>query len=160
MAFTILGTLWGHFGAVFQSNVQRFLGYTAAAQIGFLISPIIVHGADGVATSIIYLVIYTVSLLGFLYGLQRSFLENVQMIMHSKGRYAVYAGSYFSGLLSLAGFPPFPGFFAKLYVLQEILIDSQFIALAVFLVLSSMIAVFYYMDWIFKTRSAFVQSLP
>jgi len=157
--FTVLGVLWGHFGAVFQSNVQRFLGYTAAAQIGFLISPIIVQGSDGVEIALMYLIVYTLSLLVFLYGLQRSFLENVQMIMCNKGSYGVYAGSYFAGLLSLAGFPPFPGFFAKLYVLQGVLSEGQYMPLAVFLVLSNMISLFYYMEWIFKTRSVFAPSV-
>ncbi len=148
----VLGTLWGHFGAIFQNNIQRFLGYSAAAQVGFFLSPLFVQGLGGLNSALIYLVIYTLSLLFFVYGLQRSFLENKLVIMGRSGRNVIFPMAYFSGLLSLAGLPPFPGFFAKIYVLMMVIEGNKHIALAVFLGLSNLIALFYYTGWIFKTR--------
>jgi NADH-quinone oxidoreductase subunit N len=151
------GTIWGHLGAVFQNNIQRFLGYTAAAQVGFMLSPFFVRGSNGISISLIYLVTYTISSLMFLYGLQRSFLEGAQIIKRVKGQYGVLVYSYFLGLISLSGFPPFPGFFAKLYVLQVVLSDANFLPLAIFLVLSSVVGLYYYLEWMLKTKGRFTE---
>ncbi len=150
-----LGTLWGHFGALFQKNIQRFLGYTAAAQIGLLFAPLFVHGSAGLTSSLVYLCVYTFSLLAFLYGLQRSFLESVHTIVRNQENYGLYSIAYFSGLLSLAGFPPFPGFFAKLDIFMTIIKGNNHMGLVVFLGLSNLLAIFYYMEWIFKTQRHF-----
>jgi NADH-quinone oxidoreductase subunit N len=61
-------------------------------------------------------------------------------------RSPLYAGVMAICLFSLAGVPPLVGFYAKLAVLQALLVSGSpgFISLAVFAVMMSLVAAFYY----------------
>jgi len=148
----IVGTVVG----VAQSNVKRMLAYSSIAHAGYLLVGLIAGGSAGKAAVLFYLVAYGVTNLaafGLLAGLtsQDRPHEDVRDFA-GLGRERPGAAALMTVfLLSLGGFPPTVGFIAKWYIfnaaLQEHLVSQQsnLVWLAIIGVLTSVIAVFFYL---------------
>ena len=110
----VLGTL----AALAQTELRRLLAYSAVANAGFL-ALALGCGAEGRAAAIFYVVTYaTTALLVFAAlagrGPEPLALRDIRL----EGMGALRALALVLGLLSLAGIPPTPGFWAKLAVLD------------------------------------------
>ena len=130
--FWILSTLTmtvGNVLALKQTNIVRMLAYSSVAQGGFILMPLAVAGIDGVANSalraiVTYLLVYAATNLG---------VFAVVMVVARKtrsGEISSYGGlfSYAPGIAtlmtmfmaSLAGIPPFGGWFGKFAAFQSL----------------------------------------
>lgn len=114
----LLSIVLGTFAALAQTELRRLLAYSAVANAGFM-ALALGCGADGRAASIFYVVTYaTTALLVFAAlagrGTDPLHLRDVKL----EGMGALRALALVLGLLSLAGIPPTPGFWAKLAVLD------------------------------------------
>lgn len=138
----------GSFVALVQDNFKRLLAYSSIAHAGFAIFGIVAGGADGVASVMLYLLIYTFMNLG-IFGaviMMRNGNFSGEVIEDYAGFAKLHPGLALLMLLylfSLAGIPPTAGFFAKFYVLVA-LIERGFVLLAVIAVLLSAVAAYFY----------------
>jgi NADH-quinone oxidoreductase subunit N len=140
--------------ALSQDSVKRMLAYSSIAHAGYLLVGIAAASALGQSASLFYLAAYTVMTIG-----------SFAIVFHvaGKGDRRVLVDDY-SGLgwrrpglgvalviflLSLAGFPPTAGFVGKLYLLQAA-VDAGESTLAVTLVLTSLVAYYYYLRVVWK----------
>jgi NADH-quinone oxidoreductase subunit N len=108
---------WGTFGALAQRTLRGLLGYSAIANGGFL-ALALGCGPDGSLAAIFYVVIYAISVMlifAALAGLGNGPLPLDQLETGRLG--PVRNAALGLGLLSLAGIPPMPGFWAKLAIL-------------------------------------------
>ena len=119
----------GNVLALKQTNIVRMLAYSSVAQGGFILMPLAVAGIDGVANSalraiVTYLLVYAATNLG---------VFAVVMVVARKtrsGEISSYGGlfSYAPGvatlmtmfMASLAGIPPFGGWFGKFAAFQSL----------------------------------------
>jgi NADH-quinone oxidoreductase subunit N len=119
----------GNILALKQTNIVRMLAYSSVAQGGFILMPLAVAGIDGVANSalraiVTYLLVYAATNLG---------VFAVVMVVARKtrsGEISSYGGlfSYAPGvavlmtmfMASLAGIPPFGGWFGKFAAFQSL----------------------------------------
>jgi NADH-quinone oxidoreductase subunit N len=114
----LISIVFGTFAALAQTDLRRLLAYSAVANAGFL-ALALGCGAEGRAASIFYVVTYaTTALLAFaaLSGRGTGPLALADIKMEGMG--ALRALGLALALLSLAGIPPTPGFWAKLAVLD------------------------------------------
>ena len=138
----------GSFVALVQENFKRLLAYSSIAHAGFAIFGIVAGGADGVASVMLYLLIYTFMNLG-IFGaviMMRNGNFSGEVIEDYAGFAKLHPGLALLMLLylfSLAGIPPTAGFFAKFYVLVA-LVERGFVLLAVIAVLLSAVAAYFY----------------
>ncbi len=114
----LISIVYGTFAALAQTELRRILAYSAVANAGFM-ALAIGCGAEGRAAAIFYVVTYsTTALLVFAALAGRGpgplRLQDVKL----EGIGALRALALVLGLLSLAGIPPTPGFWAKLAVLD------------------------------------------
>lgn len=138
----------GSFVALVQDNFKRLLAYSSIAHAGFAMFGVVAGGADGIASVMLYLLIYAFMNLGIF----------ATVILMRNGDFSGEAIDDFGGLakshpglallmllylFSLAGIPPTAGFFAKFYVLVA-LVERGFVGLAVVAVLLSAIAAYFY----------------
>ncbi|MDT8435331.1 MAG: NADH-quinone oxidoreductase subunit N [Gemmatimonadota bacterium] len=140
--------------ALAQDDVKRMLAYSSIAHAGYLLVGIAAGGAAGRSATLFYLAVYAIMTVGSF-----SILYVVAGKGDARGRLADFRGlgwrRPFLGLalvvflLSLAGFPPTGGFIGKLYLLQAALEGDQ-AALAVTLVLTSLISYYYYLRVVWK----------
>ncbi len=138
----------GSFVALVQENFKRLLAYSSIAHAGFAIFGIVAGGADGVASVMLYLLIYTFMNLG-IFGaviMMRNGNFSGEVIEDYAGFAKLHPGLALLMLLylfSLAGIPPTAGFFAKFYVLVA-LVERGFVLLAMIAVLLSAVAAYFY----------------
>ncbi|WP_419902650.1 NADH-quinone oxidoreductase subunit N [Kiloniella sp.] len=148
----------GSFVALVQTNIKRMLAYSSIAHAGFALLGVIAAGHEGIASVMLYLLIYLFMNIGFfaiVVMMQRDVDEiktpntasaETDLIQGYSGLASVHPGWAFLALLflfSLAGIPPTAGFFAKFYILVA-LIQEGYVALSVLAVLLSAVAAFFY----------------
>jgi NADH-quinone oxidoreductase subunit N len=144
----VLTMALGSFVALVQTNIKRMLAYSSIAHAGFVLLGLVAGGPDGVASVMLYLLIYVFMNLGI-------FAIIIMMRSGNVGGEAIedYAGLAKSHrglallmlifLFSLASIPPTAGFFAKFYILVA-LVEQGYVGLAVIAVLLSAVAAFFY----------------
>ena len=138
----------GSFAALVQDNFKRLLAYSSIAHAGFAIFGVVAGSTDGIASVMLYLLIYAFMNLG-IFGvviMMRNGDFSGEVIEDYAGLAKLHPGLALLMLLylfSLAGIPPTAGFFAKFYVLVA-LVERGFVVLAVIAVLLSAVAAYFY----------------
>ena len=148
IAITVLTMALGSFVALVQTNIKRMLAYSSIAHAGFALLGIVAGGPDGVASVMLYLLIYAFMNLGIfaivvmMHGseVRGDQIEDYRGLAADHPLWALLALLF---LFSLAGIPPTAGFFAKFYILVA-LVREGYVALAVIAVLLSAVAAFFY----------------
>jgi len=139
----------GNIIAIAQSNIKRMLAYSTIGHIGFLLLGILSGTVAGYASSMFYVIVYavmTTAAFGMVILLSRRGFES-DRLDDFKGlaqQSPWYAFIMLIVMFSLAGMPPFVGFWAKWFVLKEV-IDAGIVWLAAFAVLFAVIGAFYYL---------------
>jgi len=140
--------IFGNLIAANQTSIKRMLAYSSISQIGYIIIGLVAGHLDGYTSMTTYMLTYTFMNLGafacvIVFGL-RSGTDQIRD----------YAGLYFKDpwlafsltvcLLSLAGIPPFAGFFAKVYLFWSGWNEGLYLLVYTGL-LTSVISMYYYL---------------
>ena len=145
-----ISLLVGVYGAITQKIIKRLLAFSSINHIGFMLLAIMSYQYMSEGTIFFYLIIYLITTFGVF-----SVILNLRT---SEGEITLLTGlnglkassrskaiSMLVFLFSLAGIPPFAGFFAKFFILSASINDGFYI-LSVIAVISSVIAAFYYLS--------------
>jgi NADH-quinone oxidoreductase subunit N len=145
----VLSMLFGSIVAIVQDNIKRMLAYSSIAHAGYMLIGLAAGNYDGIAGIIFYLAAYTFMNLGA-FGII-SIVEGKDETNLSIRSYAglgsrrpLLAGLLSVFMFSLAGIPPFAGFFGKYYVFISA-IEAHLTWLAIVGVISSVISVYFYL---------------
>jgi len=145
----ILSMALGNIVAIAQTNIKRMLAYSTISHMGFLLLGIIAANAVGYAASMFYVIVYAITSMGAF---------GAVILLSSPGHQSDQLTD-FTGLakrspwlafivlilmFSLAGVPPFAGFWAKWFVLKEV-IGAGHAWLAAVAVFFSLIGAYYYL---------------
>lgn len=146
---SVLSMLFGSIVAIVQDNIKRMLAYSSIAHAGYMLIGLAAGNFDGIAGIIFYLTAYTFMNLGA-FGIV-SIVEGEDETNLSIRSYAglgsrrpLLAALLSIFMFSLAGIPPFAGFFGKYYVFISA-IESGLTWLAIVGVVSSVISVYFYL---------------
>ncbi|GAB3646345.1 NADH-quinone oxidoreductase subunit NuoN [Ramlibacter alkalitolerans] len=149
----------GNLAAIAQTNLKRLFAYSTIGQMGFVILGLVsgvingdpVFARNAYSSSMFYIVTYVLTFLaavGIILLLAREGFESEEIadLAGLNERSPLYAAIMSICLFSLAGIPPLVGFYAKLSVLQALVVSGStfYISLAVFAVLMSLVAAYYY----------------
>ncbi len=145
----VLSLAVGNLAAIMQSNIKRMLAYSTISHMGFLLLGILSGTVAGYTAGLFYVVTYVLMSVGsfglVVYLSQRGLeAENLDDYKGLNSRHPWLAALMAILMLSMAGLPPFVGFYAKLTILQS-LVGAGFLWLAVLAVLFSLIGAFYYL---------------
>ncbi|GJM04302.1 MAG: NADH-quinone oxidoreductase subunit N [marine bacterium B5-7] len=149
MILAVLSMATGNIIAIAQTNMKRMLAYSTIAHVGFLFLGLIAGTTSGFSGSMFYIISYALMSLGafgMIILLGRSGFE-ADMLDDFKGlsdRSPWFAFVMLCIMFSMAGVPPFLGFWSKWFVLKE-LVASGFVELAAIAVLFSIIGAYYYL---------------
>ncbi len=151
-ALAVISMTLGNVVALAQKNVKRLLAYSSIAQAGYILIGVAALAAAGaqeaVASIAFYLFMYTfTNLLAFgviaLFG-EATGSETIADLAGLSRRNPMLALAMTIALLSLAGVPPAAGFFGKFFLFQAA-VQSNLVWLAMFGVLNSIVALYYYL---------------
>lgn len=144
-----LSLVIGNLVALAQTNLKRMLAYSTVSHVGFLFLGLAGGGAQGYAAAMFYAISYAVmsaAAFGAIVVLSRAGFE-ADKIDDFKGlnaRSPWLAGLVLCVMASLAGVPPFLGFWAKLAVLRAAL-QGDMMWLAIVGIVCAVIGAFYYL---------------
>jgi len=144
----VLSMFFGSIVAISQTNIKRMLAYSSIAHAGYMIIGLAAGNYEGIAGIIFYLAVYTFMNLGafgivaLIEGREEANLE-LKSYSGLASRNPVLASLLAIIMFSLAGIPPFAGFFGKYYIFISA-IKAHLTWLAIAGVLSSVISVYFY----------------
>jgi len=141
----VLTVFYGNLGALAQSEAKRLLAYSSVAHAGYI--ALAVFGPNPAPAMGFYLFVYALST-----GLAFAVLSQLDAgagvpFADLKGlikKSPMLAGVLAISLFSLAGMPPFAGFWGKYLVFVEAARGGQY-ALVAFALLTAVVAAYYYM---------------
>ncbi len=148
-AISVLSMLFGSIVAISQNNIKRMLAYSSIAHAGYMLIGLAAGNYDGTAGIIFYLAAYTFMNLGA-FGVVAMIegKEETNLTFDSytglASRQPLLAALLSLFMFSLAGIPPFAGFFGKYYVFIAA-IKANLTWLAIVGVISSVISVYFYL---------------
>jgi len=149
VVLAVLSMAIGNIVAIAQSNLKRMLAYSTISHVGYILLGILSGTAQGYQASMFYMISYVVvaaGAFGMILLLARQGFE-ADKIVDFRGlnaRSPWFAGMMAILMFSLAGLPPFIGFWAKLGVIQAVL-NVNYTWLAVVAVLFSVVGAFFYL---------------
>ena len=151
---SILSMAIGSISALKQDNLKRLFAFSTIANIGYVMIGLASVNDEAIKASFLYMFIYTLATLGvfsFIMILRREdrqlvTVSDISGLSRSKPLLALSVAIL---LLSLAGIPPFGGFFGKLFIFTAA-IEAGKLYLAIAGVIFSVISAYYYLK-IIKT---------
>ncbi len=144
----VLSLVVGNVVAIAQTNLKRMLAYSTISHVGFILMGFIAGTENGLSAALFYTFTYVLmatAAFGMIILLSRRGFE-AERIEDFKGlnaRSPWFALVMLMIMFSLAGVPPFVGFYAKLVVLESAL-DAGLVWLAAVGVLFAVIGAYYY----------------
>jgi NADH-quinone oxidoreductase subunit N len=149
VVLAVLSMALGNIVAIAQSNLKRMLAYSTISHVGYILLGILSGTAQGYQAAMFYMISYVIvaaGAFGMILLLARQGFE-ADKIVDFRGlnaRSPWFAGMMAILMFSLAGLPPFIGFWAKLGVIQAVL-GVNYTWLAVVAVLFSVVGAFFYL---------------
>jgi NADH-quinone oxidoreductase subunit N len=145
----VLSLVIGNVLAIAQKNFKRMLGYSTISHVGFILMGFIAGTEDGTRAAMYYTIAYVLmatAAFGMILLLSRRGFEaeNLEDFKGLNARSPWFAFIMLMVMFSMAGVPPFIGFYAKLVVLSSV-IDANLVWLAAVGVFFAVIGAFYYL---------------
>ncbi|SNT71703.1 NADH-quinone oxidoreductase subunit NuoN [Paracoccus seriniphilus] len=145
----VMSMFLGSIAGIGQRNIKRLMAYSSIAHMGFALVGLAAGTAYGVQAMLLYMAIYAVMNVGtfaFILSMERDGMPVTDL--SSLNRFAtaepLKAIAVLFLMFSLAGVPPFLGFFAKFGVLSAA-VQADMAWLSVLGVIASVIGAFYYL---------------
>jgi NADH-quinone oxidoreductase subunit N len=158
----LLSMMFGSIVAIAQTDIKRMLAYSSIAHAGYMIIGLAAGNYEGIAGIIFYLAAYTFmnlaafGVVAIIEGKNETNLD-IESYAGLSSRNPMMAAIMAISMFSLAGLPPFAGFFGKYYVFISA-IKADLTWLAIIGVISSAISVYFYIRIV--VLMYFRESLP
>lgn len=150
-ALIILTITVGNLFAIRQKNMKRFLAFSSISQAGYIMLGVIAYNAMGMAALMYYILVYIFSNLAAfgVIGAIENKTGKVNMDDYN-GLYKTNPRLAFTMMLamfSLAGIPPFAGFFSKFFIFTSAINQSStaIYVLVLIALINTIISLYYYL---------------
>ncbi len=135
--------------AIRQSHLKRFMAFSSISQAGYIMLAVLAGTPQGMASLVYYMVVYIVANLA-VFGV----INAIEQHTHGKVERTDYNGLYQTNpkltmvmtlaLFSLAGIPPFAGFFSKFFIFAAAFHSGYHLIVFIALV-NTIISLYYYL---------------
>ena len=134
--------------AIRQKNLKRFLAFSSISQAGYIMLGIISANALGITSLVYYVLVYMASNLGA-FGVISVIEQKTGKVMMDDYNGLYKTHPYLSmamtfSLFSLAGIPPFAGFFSKFFIFAAAASQGYYLLVLIAL-LNTVISLYYYL---------------
>ena len=149
IVIAVISMILGAFAGLVQRNLKRLWAYSSIANVGYALVGLAAGTHQGFQAMLVFMVLYMIDVTGFfacLTALSRDgrpmeTMDDMAGLMRERPGMALAMTAF---AVSAIGFPPFSGFWAKVFVFRAI-IDAGFGWVAVVGLVSSVVAAFYYL---------------
>ena len=139
----------GNLFAMRQTNMKRFMAFSSVSQAGYILLALLGDNTSGTAALVYYILVYTVANLA-VFGV----INTIEQHTRGKINRNDYKGLYQTNpkltlvmtlaLFSLAGIPPFAGFFSKFMVFSTAFAQGYWVVVFLALI-NTVISLYYYL---------------
>ena len=150
-ALIILTITIGNLFAIRQRNMKRFLAFSSVSQAGYIMLGVIAMTATGVSSLLYYILVYIFSNLAA-FGVIQAIENNTGKVSMDdyNGLYKTNPRLAFTMMLamfSLAGIPPFAGFFSKFFIFTGAVQQGSIAIYVLVLIalINTIISLYYYL---------------
>ena len=136
--------------AIRQNHLKRFMAFSSVSQAGYIMLAVLAGTPQGMASLVYYIIVYIVANLA-VFGVMNAIEHHT---LHGKMDRNDYNGLYQTNpkltmvmtlaLFSLAGIPPFAGFFSKFFVFAAAFNSGYYLIVFIALV-NTVISLYYYL---------------
>lgn len=157
LALACLSIFLGNLTAIAQTNIKRMLAYSTISHMGFILLALgcaynVAEGKlapEAFSAGLFYVISYalmSIATFGVLIALSNKNFDCTTLddLKGLNQKHPLLAFLMLLTMFSMAGIPPMLGFFAKLTVIEQ-LINRNYIEIAVFAVMMSLVGAFYYL---------------
>ena len=148
---SVVSMLVGSFGAIWQIKIKRLLAFSAISHVGYMLLGLCCFSVESIYSVLFYSVIYilmSISSFSLLLAIRKNYdlkkikyIEDLNIISRVNPLLGVcFAITFFS----IAGVPPFAGFFSKMFLFFSTINQSLYFLTAIG-VLTSVVSCFYYL---------------
>ena len=139
----------GSIAAIFQKNLKRLLAYSSIGHIGYILIALASANIEGIKGLIIYSTIYllmNVAIFTIILSIKIKdrYIEMINDLSGISDKKPIISLCISIIMFSMAGIPPFAGFFGKFYIFVAAL-ESNLLYLAILGVIASVISAYYYL---------------
>ena len=143
-----LSMIIGSLGALTQTNIKRLLGYSSIANIGYALVAVAAGKELGAGPLLVFMTLYAIASLGLFMGVlamrrKGGMVEGINELGGLMRKRPILAIALSILIFSMAGLPPFGGFFGKWEVLTAG-VDAGLMPVVIILVLASVVSLGYY----------------
>lgn len=135
--------------AILQKNLKRFMAYSSISQAGYIMLAVISGSAQGMTSLVYYIIVYIVANLA-VFGVINTIEQNSNGCVERSDYNGLYKTNpkltfvMTIALFSLAGIPPFAGFFSKFFVFASAFNSGHWVVVFIALV-NTIISLYYYL---------------
>jgi NADH-quinone oxidoreductase subunit N len=136
--------------AIRQNHLKRFMAFSSVSQAGYIMLAVLAGTPQGMASLVYYIIVYIVANLA-VFGVMNAIEHHT---LHGKMDRNDYNGLYQTNpkltmvmtlaLFSLAGIPPFAGFFSKFFIFAAAFNSGYYLIVFIALV-NTIISLYYYL---------------
>ncbi|MFT0893292.1 NADH-quinone oxidoreductase subunit NuoN [Pseudochelatococcus sp. G4_1912] len=139
----------GSFAAIGQRSIKRLMAYSSIGHMGYALVGLAAGTEQGIEAVLIYMAIYLATTLGVFAGILalrngNVYVDRIEDLAGLSRTHPALAFLFAMMFFSLAGIPPWAGFFGKLYVFSAA-IEAGLYTLAIIGVLASVVGAYYYL---------------
>ncbi|MBS1738814.1 MAG: hypothetical protein JSS98_19785 [Bacteroidetes bacterium] len=153
----------GTIGAINQTSIKRMLAYSGIAHMGFILLALGTQTVAGVASVLIYYMVYAIMSLATFMIISSLGIEKIAELRGLSRRNGVLGMTLGILMMSMAGIPPLAGFLSK-YLVLRLLVELKLTIYVVIPIVMSVIASFYYIRLIqymsFEDKADVDKKLP
>ncbi len=151
--FAILSIAYGTYGAIRQTNIKRFFGYSSVAHAGYILLGLSVLTVYGLSTVLFYLFCYIFMNIGiwtaaitFNSSFKSDEMSDYKGLLYNRPFYSI---AFTVCLISLAGLPPTSGFLAKLYLFSAVARSGiAFLPFLIIALIFTVAGVYFYFNFV------------
>jgi len=149
MFLSISSMFVGAIAAIAQNSLKRLLAYSSIGHVGYVLIALAAGNQESIKAVAIYMFAYmvmNVAIFAIILSLKSSkgFVENIDELSGLSKSNPIIGLSIAAIMLSMAGIPPFIGFFSKFYIFIAAL-NKGLVVLSILGVLASVISAYYYL---------------
>ena len=150
-ALIILTITIGNLFAIRQCNMKRFLAFSSISQAGYIMLGVIAYNAMGVAALMYYVLVYIFSNLaafGVIGAIENATgkvsMDDYKGLYQTNPRLSV---AMMLAMFSLAGIPPFAGFFSKFFIFTGAINQGSvaIYVLVLIALINTIVSLYYYL---------------
>jgi len=130
LTLAVVSSLIGAGAALVEKDIKRIIAYSTVSQVGYILLGFALLTRAGVLAGLLYFIVHAIAKAALFLGagvVERKYkTRDIRKLGGLMKTSPVFGIGFLFSTFSIAGFPPFGGFYAKLMVIMEAVKEGQF----------------------------------